>query len=160
MTFQQELSSWAFPKSVTISPVPEVGSKAPSTSELSFPTSDGKPSVIAFLRHCGCPFAEKTFLGLRDLPSKDTSKNYVAVSHPSDSTTKNWLRSVGGEGNVRVIVDENESYMENGAWSGSRWQTSGSFAVCKNGTVKWVAVSKAADEVPVFGEATKALSGA
>ncbi|KAH7360543.1 hypothetical protein BKA65DRAFT_187750 [Rhexocercosporidium sp. MPI-PUGE-AT-0058] len=192
MTFQQELSSWAPPTSVAIPPVPEVCTKAPSTSELSFPTQDGKPTVITFLRHCGCPFAEKTFLSLRDLSVKDTSKNYIAVSHSSDSATKNWLSSVSGEGNIRVIVDEKRELYgkwglgvssawhvlnpwslyamytlgkKEGIWnkpteSGSRWQTSGSFAVGQDGAVKWVAVPKAADEVPDFEEAAKALSGA
>ncbi|KAL2074571.1 hypothetical protein VTL71DRAFT_8349 [Oculimacula yallundae] len=189
MTFQQELSSWAFPTSVTTSPALEVGNKAPSTSELSFPSSDGKPTVITFLRHCGCPFAEKTFLSLRDLASKDPSKNYIAVSHSDSPATKNWLSSVGGEGKVRVIVDDKRELY--GKWglgvsstwhvlnpwslyavytlgkteniwnkpteSGTRWQTSGSFAVGKDGTVKWAEVPKAADQVPDFGDATRAL---
>ncbi|KAH7418220.1 hypothetical protein BKA64DRAFT_193161 [Cadophora sp. MPI-SDFR-AT-0126] len=182
MTFQQELSSWAFPNSVSTSPVPEVGSIAPATSQLSWPSSDGKPTIITFLRHCGCPFAEKAFLKLRDLSSKDTGTNYVAVSHSSDAATKNWVSSIGGKGNVRVIVDEKRELYgkwglgvsstwhvlnpwslyavytlgkREGIWnrpteSGTRWQTSGSFAVNGYGKIKWVAVPKAADDVPNF----------
>ncbi|PVH86803.1 hypothetical protein DL98DRAFT_406626 [Cadophora sp. DSE1049] len=193
MTFQQELSSWAFPQSVRTSPVPKVGTKAPSTSELSFPNSDGKPTIITFLRHCGCPFAEKTFRNLRDLSSIDTSKNYVAVSHSSDSATRNWLDSVGGKGNVRVIVDEKRQLYgkwglgvsstwhvlnpwslyavytlgkKEGIWnkpteSGTRWQTSGNFAVNgADGKIKWVAIPEAADNLPDFEEAVKALKSA
>ncbi|CZT50526.1 uncharacterized protein RSE6_11532 [Rhynchosporium secalis] len=189
MSFQQELSSWASPNPVTTSPAPEIGTKAPSTSKLSFPSSDGKQTVITFLRHCGCPFAEKTFLSLRDLAAKDPGKNYIAVSHSSGPATTHWLSSVGGQGKVRVIVDdERELYGKWGlgvsstwhvlnpwslyaVWmlgkkeniwnkpteSGSRWQTSGSFAVGKDGLVKWAEVPKAADQVPDFGDAVRAL---
>ena len=55
MTLRQELGSWLFPKHVEPSPSPEIGAKAPSTDELTFPRADGKPTVITFLRHCGCP---------------------------------------------------------------------------------------------------------
>ena len=41
--------------------------------------------------------------------------------------------------------------------SGSRWQTSGSFAVDGEGVVKWVKVAKAADEIPNFREALEAV---
>jgi hypothetical protein len=43
--------------------------------------------------------------------------------------------------------------------SGSRWQTSGAWAVDKEGVVKWGRVSKAADDVPDFEEAVKVLEG-
>lgn len=41
--------------------------------------------------------------------------------------------------------------------SGSRWQTSGSFAVDKDGIVTWVNVAKAADEIPDITEALKSV---
>lgn len=41
--------------------------------------------------------------------------------------------------------------------SGNRWQTSGSFAVDKEGVVQWARPSRTADDVPDFGEAAKAL---
>lgn len=41
--------------------------------------------------------------------------------------------------------------------SGTRWQTSGSFAVDKEGTVKWAKVAQAADYIPNFNDALKAL---
>ena len=37
--------------------------------------------------------------------------------------------------------------------SGSRWQTSGSFAVDSQGVVRWSKVSKTADDLPDFQEA-------
>jgi len=141
MTFQQELSSWAFPKSVSTSPVPEIWSKAPSSSKLSLPSSDRKPTIITFLRHCvalvisrfprspcgkhtanSISVAEKTFRNLRDISSKDPSKNFVAVSHSSDPATKDWLDSIGGKGNVRIIVDDKrELYGKWGLGVSSTW---------------------------------------
>ncbi|KAK0125203.1 hypothetical protein ONS96_009061 [Cadophora gregata f. sp. sojae] len=138
------------------------------------------------------PIAEKTFLSLRDLSLRDTSKKYIAVSHSSNSATMTWLESVGGKGNVRVVVDEERELYgdwglgvsstwhvlnpwslyavyalgkKEGIWnkpteSGTRWQTSGSFAISEAGTIKWVAVSKAADNLPDFEEAVYAVSGA
>lgn len=41
--------------------------------------------------------------------------------------------------------------------SGNRWQTSGSFAVDGEGTVRWSRVARAADDIPDFNEALKAL---
>lgn len=41
--------------------------------------------------------------------------------------------------------------------SGSRWQTSGSFAVDSEGIVRWASVAKAADDIPNFSEALSAL---
>lgn len=57
MTLQQELSSWnPFQKSQhEVKAVPEVGSPAPSTVDFKLPRNDQKPTIIVFLRHCGCP---------------------------------------------------------------------------------------------------------
>ena len=42
--------------------------------------------------------------------------------------------------------------------SGSRWQTSGAFAVDVDGTVRWAHVSGAADDLPNFEAALEALA--
>jgi hypothetical protein len=135
--------------------------------------------------------AEKTFLSLRDLASKhkDTIA-CIAISHSSQESTDKWVISVGGTGEVDVIVDENRRLYSTyglgvssawqvlnprGMWnvyklgreekiwnkpteSGSRWQTAGSWAVDKEGTLVWGGASKSADDVPDFDEAVKALS--
>jgi hypothetical protein len=39
-----------------------LGTRAPASNKLRLPALDGRPSVVVFLRHCGCPctsFAEK-----------------------------------------------------------------------------------------------------
>jgi hypothetical protein len=41
--------------------------------------------------------------------------------------------------------------------SGNRWQTSGSFAVDREGVVRWAKVAKAADNIPDFSKALNAL---
>jgi hypothetical protein len=41
--------------------------------------------------------------------------------------------------------------------SGNRWQTSGSFAVDREGVVKWARVARNADDIPDFNEALAAL---
>ncbi|CAG8979572.1 hypothetical protein HYALB_00013456 [Hymenoscyphus albidus] len=189
MTFQQELSSWKSPKSLTTYPVPEIGEKAPTSSILPTSCSNGKPAIITFLRHCGCPFAEKTFQQLRRFAGKYPEINFIAVSHSDQKATDNWVISVGGQWDVQLVVDEErEAYAQWGlgvssAWhvlnpwslysayrlgrqekiwnkpteSGSRWQTSGSFAIDERGVVKWAKIASAADEVPDFKDALKAV---
>lgn len=41
--------------------------------------------------------------------------------------------------------------------SGSRWQKSGAFAVDGDGTVRWLHISKTADDIPHFEVALEAL---
>lgn len=52
-TFWDELNSLKTPQRKEITPAPKVGSKAPKSDKI--PLSDGKATVILFLRHCGCP---------------------------------------------------------------------------------------------------------
>ncbi|KAK1622177.1 hypothetical protein BDP81DRAFT_334991 [Colletotrichum phormii] len=109
MSFMQELASWMSPTSLTLSSPPKAGDAAPTTDQLAFPRDGGKPAVIAFLRHCGCPFAEKTFLTLRDAASKHPEITFITVSHSSGSHTQKWLSEVGGPGDknpVQVLVNE------------------------------------------------------
>ncbi|KAK2630245.1 hypothetical protein QTJ16_001065 [Diplocarpon rosae] len=122
MTFQQEFTSWFPPKALATSSVPEPGNLAPSTQKLPFPPSDGKPALVTFLRHCGCPFAEKTFLSLRDHASKHPITTHIAVSHSSPAATETWLASVGGPGSVQVLVDDaREIYAQWGLGVSSTW---------------------------------------
>ncbi|KAI6911182.1 hypothetical protein KC316_g11047 [Hortaea werneckii] len=140
MSLQQELSSWFAPKPPAnddknainnekdeddIPPVPKIGDNPPSVPKLSFQPepnrNDGgppRPTILAFLRHCGCPFAEKTFLNLRETARnhrgptdrQDAAIDFIAISHSSATATETWLQSLpqaGSEpGNLRVIVDE------------------------------------------------------
>src|SRR4051812_49230502 len=108
MTFQQELSSWFAPRDPhPTPPPPQIGSRAPSTPKI--PLSSA-PLIITFLRHCGCPFAEKTFLNLRETARAHRAITFLAVSHSSQTATDAWLASLPQAGsetdNLKVVVDE------------------------------------------------------
>lgn len=136
MTTKQELSSWLTPPKVDVSPPPEIDKQAPSTSALTFPQHDGKPVVIAFLRHCGCPckskqcprkakaghqltsptVAEKTFLRLREAATSHPDIHFIAVSHSNQEHTTQWQQDIGGSNpaNLEVLVDDQREIY--GAW--------------------------------------------
>ncbi|PWY82161.1 hypothetical protein BO70DRAFT_336502 [Aspergillus heteromorphus CBS 117.55] len=110
MTIAQEAASWFAPPAVELSPAPKPGEKAPSCPQLPLPAANGKPTIISFLRHCGCPIAEAAFLNLRTAASKHPDINFIAVSHSDQPSTDRWVESVGDRGNdganqVEVIVD-------------------------------------------------------
>ncbi|KAJ5776190.1 uncharacterized protein N7511_001201 [Penicillium nucicola] len=127
MSVFKELSSWSSPSYIQTSPTPSVGNKAPSCSRLLLPADNGKPTVISFLRHCGCPVAEATFITMRDAATQYPNIDFIAVSHSDQASTEKWLEALGGPGNpssgsVTVIVDaEREIYAKWGlgvvSWS-------------------------------------------
>ncbi|KAM0724189.1 hypothetical protein Q7P37_000071 [Cladosporium fusiforme] len=141
MTFQQELGSW-FAGHTThtahLNPPPAPGAQAPTTTKIQL---SGAPTIITFLRHCGCPFAEKTFLNLREIARHHADITFLAISHSSDAATQTWLHSLPQAGsepdNLNVIVDEDrEAYA---AWGlgvasfGHVLSPSGLYAVWKLG---------------------------
>lgn len=118
MTLQQEFSSWFAPRDgqTAVPEPPSVGSKAPTTNKIQL---SGAPTVLTFLRHCGCPFAEKTFLNLRETARANRDATFIAISHSSEEATQTWLKSLPQAGsepdNLQVVVDEGrEAYA---AWS-------------------------------------------
>ncbi|KAF2084182.1 hypothetical protein K490DRAFT_7521, partial [Saccharata proteae CBS 121410] len=126
MTFQQEAKSWLSPPALDTNPIPELGAKAPPTDRLGIPGDDGRPTIVTFLRHCGCPFAEKTFRSMRDSAASHPDIRFVAVSHSSPDSTDKWLEEVGGAGEgsakVHVIVDEQrELFAKYGLGVSSYW---------------------------------------
>ncbi|GKT50845.1 uncharacterized protein ColSpa_11026 [Colletotrichum spaethianum] len=192
MSFTQELASWMTPTKLDLANPPKAGDYAPSTDLLQLPRADAKAAVVVFLRHCGCPFAEKSFIVLREAASKNPNVAFIAVSHSSESHTKKWLSEVGGPGEknpVEVITNEERdvyakwglgasSFMhvlslsalsnvfklsrEEGianrpTESGSRWQTSGAWAVDGNGKVTWGGPAQTASEIPNVDEALSSL---
>ncbi|RKF62676.1 putative thioredoxin-like protein [Golovinomyces cichoracearum] len=104
------LKSWQnpLPPPVEVAAPPVVGTRAPTCLQLNLPLKDGtrRPSIVVFLRHCGCPFAEKTFLDLRTLANKYPNISCVAVSHCSSKATEKWISSLGGAWAVQIIIDE------------------------------------------------------
>ncbi|KAI9661085.1 MAG: hypothetical protein M1821_009412 [Bathelium mastoideum] len=198
MSFQSELASWFSTTGPQTSKVPEIGSKAPSSQKLELPPPEGTPTIISFLRHCGCPFAEKAFLELRTTASLHPDLPFVAISHSSATATAHWQSSLPlmpnespDPPNLRVIVDEDrelfarwglgiasfwhvlspgglyslyrlgteEGIRNRPTESGSRWQTSGNFAVDGNGIVRWGGPVQRADQVPDFEDVVRLLEG-
>ncbi|OAK99002.1 hypothetical protein IQ06DRAFT_252898 [Phaeosphaeriaceae sp. SRC1lsM3a] len=99
-------SSWqAPPVQAPVRDPPIIGEKVQSNPKMQFPTVDGRPVVVLFLRYCGCPFTEKLFLNMRSLANRHTSIHFIAVSHCTPEATKEWVNKVGGAWNVDVVVD-------------------------------------------------------
>src|SRR5271170_6324564 len=80
----------------------KIGDNAPLLKGL----SSDKPAIVAFLRHIGCPFAEKTFLNLRAFADQhDESYQYIAITHGSQTDTNDWVKEIGGAGRITVVSD-------------------------------------------------------
>ncbi|KAI1082248.1 hypothetical protein F5B20DRAFT_532706 [Whalleya microplaca] len=119
-SMNQEIESFKTPPTREVAPVPEVGSKAPVNPNLTFPSD--KPTIIVFLRHCGCPFAEKTFKALTALSTTYKQVHFIAVSHSSPEATEHWVIEVGGNWDVEVVVDyERELYAQWGLGISNTW---------------------------------------
>ncbi|KAI0023233.1 hypothetical protein F4780DRAFT_730487 [Xylariomycetidae sp. FL0641] len=121
MSFAQELESFKTPTAKEIKPIPGIGMPAPFNGNLELP--DDRPTIIVFLRHCGCPFAEKTFKYLTTLSSRHAKQaHFVAVSHSSAEATERWVVSVGGNWNVSVVIDEQRDlYAQFGLGVSNTW---------------------------------------
>ncbi|OAL45105.1 hypothetical protein IQ07DRAFT_591943 [Pyrenochaeta sp. DS3sAY3a] len=142
MTFSTEFWSWTAPASLKTAETPLVGQQAPSVPKLSIPAQDGKPTIVTFLRHCGCPFAEKTFLNLRAIARLQPNIHFIAVSHSDRESTDRWLSSLpesseNNPDNLQIVIDiEREAYAQWGLGASGFWHVLGSIP----------AVSKLANE--------------
>ena len=79
-----------------------VGDEVPTCFEFD---SNKSYRLVAFLRHTGCPFAEHTVKRLRDWSRKREQVDTFIVSHGQLSNTQDWLTSIGGLGNLQLVVD-------------------------------------------------------
>ena len=116
--------SWATPTPppIEVASAPVIGTRAPTSMKLRLPTGDGRPTVVVFMRHGGCPcrslypvairmsnlllVAEKTFLEARRLANKYPSIQFIAVSHSSKQATDKWISALGGAWQVMIVIDE------------------------------------------------------
>lgn len=142
MTFLTELQSLLVAASFQTAGAPVLGSRAPSTEVLELPEPAGRPVIITFLRHCGCPcasyrstsacihlistgfffvirvVAEKSFRKLHETAKSRTDVAFIAVSHSSSAHTTVWIDSLALTNselpNLRIIVDESCSLY--GTW--------------------------------------------
>ena len=131
--------------------------------------------LVAFLRHVGCPFAERDVKKLVEWAKANPEIPVFVVSHGSQDATDQWLAKIGGAQGLIIIIDESRNlYREWGLgysnvlhflglrsllgvvrlWffgiynrpaSGTRWQRSGIFLM-ENGHVSWSFIPETADE--------------
>ncbi|KAL2124384.1 hypothetical protein VTJ04DRAFT_749 [Mycothermus thermophilus] len=140
-------------------PIPQPGDRAPPLAPTSTLTTSGplptpltpsapivtfpraKPVLAVFLRHCGCPFAEKTFRRLADVANQYRDEvTCVAVSQAGREETEKWIVQVGGAWEVQVVTDpRRELFRLWGLGLGSTWYA-------WNPKVLWSAWKLATDE--------------
>jgi hypothetical protein len=148
----------------------------------------GRPAVVAFLRHTGCPFAEATAQALRNAAAGNQGLDWIAVSHASPNATESWVRKIGGTEGVLVLLDpERRLYaswglgrsslahfmgrrslgevmrlarqgIRNRHPDGTRWQRAGTFAVDAAGVVRWRHIPRHAGELPDLEAAAAAVA--
>jgi hypothetical protein len=163
---------------------PDLGEPAPA---LPVSLQPGRPLVVAFLRHTGCPFAEATLRALRDAAAAENDLQWVAVSHAPADATDRWCRSAGGSAGVQVVSDPSRRCYA--AWglgqtslshflgrrslgavarlarqgirnthpTGTRWQSAGTFALDSERIVRWRHLPAHAGDLPDFEAARAAL---
>lgn len=173
----------ARPVAVSLPPAPGELARA-----LPIELEPGRPAIVAFLRHTGCPFAERTMQMLRDGAERSPGVQWIAVSHAGERDTERWGEAVGGTGAVRVVSDPTRTCYA--AWGlgrtslghfmgrrslaaaaglaregirnrhpdGTRWQSAGTFALDAGGIVRWRALPAHAGELPDLDAALRAVS--
>ncbi|KAI1506037.1 hypothetical protein F5X99DRAFT_178036 [Biscogniauxia marginata] len=112
------------PPPVPVAPeCPKPGDLAPLDRDRRLEFGGGRPVVVLFLRCVGCAFAQKSFLALRALATKNQgSLRCVAVSHSSAAATRKWIDILGGAWAVEVVVDPDRAiYAAWGLGLGSVW---------------------------------------
>ncbi len=106
-------------RSTPAAPLPEIGAAAPtslgpihfgsaphqagedvavvhgSSTATTGDASAAAPTLVAFVRHCGCPFAEKEVKMLAQEVAKNQSLRVVIVQHSPEKETKEWFDSLG-----------------------------------------------------------------
>jgi hypothetical protein len=172
------------PRPLPTSAAPEPGDSAPALPAALEP---GRPAIVAFLRHTGCPFAEATMRALRDAAAASPAIAWIAVSHAPSDATDRWCSAIGGPGDVRVVSDPSrQAYarwglgrtdvshflgrrslrqvaklarngIRNRHPHGTRWQSAGTFALDGEATVRWRHLPEHAGDLPDLDAAVRAL---
>jgi hypothetical protein len=149
--------------------------------------TEGRPAVVAFLRHTGCPFAEATARILREAAGSNPDVEWIVVSHAPAVPTARWRDAIGGLPGIRVLIDAERVHyatwglgrtslahfmgrrslgdvarlaregIRNRHPEGTRWQAAGTFAVDEDGVVQWHHLPAYAGDLPDPTEALSAL---
>jgi hypothetical protein len=160
-----------------------IGDRAPALPAI----APGRPAVVAFLRHVGCPFAEATVRQMAALAADRPAIDFVAVTHSAEAPSRRWCEAFGGAGGVQLVSDPGRACYA--AWgvglsdrrhfagpeslgalrrlldqgihnrwaSGNRWQAASTFAVDAGGVVRWRHFPAHAGELPELADAVAAV---
>lgn len=92
---QSVLPRWTSPK---VSSFPELETQAPAAIDnIDLRAGTGKPTLVAFVRHCGCPFAEKEVKILGQAAKENAKLHVIIVQHSQEDETRKWFTRIGGE---------------------------------------------------------------
>ena len=80
-----DLRTFVRPDRPRFVPLPEIGRPAPPLPGAS--PALGRPRVVAFLRHVGCPFAELTMKTLDAASGRHPEVQFLAVSQGTPAAT-------------------------------------------------------------------------
>jgi hypothetical protein len=172
------------PRALAVRPAPVPGDPA---RELPVALEPGRSAIVAFLRHAGCPFAERTMQLLREGATSEPAVQWIAISHAPADETDRWCDAIGGAGAVCVASDSSRRlYAEWGLGrsdlghfmgrrslnavaglaregirnrhpSGTRWQSAGTFALDRDHVVRWRHIPVHAGELPDLAQALASL---
>ena len=175
------------PPEQPVAPALGPGGSAPFLDAM-LPDKNGY--LVAFIRHVGCPFAEKTVRQLRRLSKSHPELQFIVVSHGDPQTTRRWLTAIGGAAGLTLVIDESRKHygayglgysgpghflgpatwlgllaalgrgMRNRVASGTRWQPSATFLLDASRTVLWRHVARNAADVPALGPLLERFSAA
>ena len=82
--------------SPTVSPFPEINDLAPGPlGPVDLSQGSNGPALVAFVRHCGCPFAEKEVRLLAEESKRNKELHVVIVQHSAKEVTEQWFKDVG-----------------------------------------------------------------
>jgi hypothetical protein len=172
------------PKARETSAPLELGAQVP---ELPVRTP-GRPAVVAFLRHVGCPFAEATVRHMAALSAKQPGIDFIAVTHSREQPSRRWCDAFGGAAGVQIVSDPDRARYA--AWgvglsdrkhfagaksmaalrrlldegihnrwaSGNRWQAAATFGVDPAGGLRWRHLPRHAGDLPPLDDAVTALA--
>ncbi|WVR03605.1 hypothetical protein IAU60_000597 [Kwoniella sp. DSM 27419] len=79
--------------SPTTAELPSIGSPAPALPNVEL---KGHPTLVAFVRHCGCPFAEKEVHNLAEQMKRNQELHVVIVQHSEEKQTREWFEAIDG----------------------------------------------------------------
>lgn len=72
--------------------VPEIGEPAPQLDGINYTSG---PHLIAFVRHCGCPFAEAEVKSLAKVQTKNSNVYIIIVAHSKEDVVNDWFERIG-----------------------------------------------------------------